>query len=93
MRTIRRSTAFERDLKRMRAGQHGKRLNELLRPVLERLVADLPLPVANRDHPLTGEWSGYRECHVRPDLLLVYAKPDPETLGLVRLGSHSALFG
>jgi mRNA interferase YafQ len=42
---------------------------------------------------LSGQWSGYRECHVKPDLLLIYRKPDPETLRLARLGSHSDLFG
>jgi mRNA interferase YafQ len=42
---------------------------------------------------LTGEWSGYRDCHPKPDLVLIYGKPDAETLDLVRLGSHSELFG
>jgi len=40
-----------------------------------------------------GEWADHRECHLRPDLLLIYRKPNPETLQLVRLGSHSELFG
>jgi mRNA interferase YafQ len=57
------------------------------------LASDRPLPPNNRDHSLTGDWSGYRECHVRPDLLLIYDKPDDDQLRLVRLGSHSDLFG
>jgi mRNA interferase YafQ len=44
-----------------------------------------------RDHPLSGEWAGFRDCHVKPDLVLIYEKPDDETLRLVRLGSHSEL--
>ena len=55
------------------------------------LAADTPLPRKNRDHPLTGEWIAYRDCHVKPDLVLIYRKPDDEVLQLVRLGSHSAL--
>ncbi len=43
------------------------------------------------DHALTGDWSGYRDCHIRPDIVLIYQKPDEETLDLVRLGSHSEL--
>jgi mRNA interferase YafQ len=51
------------------------------------------LPERCRDHSLSGKWKAYRECHLKPDLLLVYRKPDAETLQLVRLGSHSELCG
>jgi len=44
-----------------------------------------------RDHPLTGEWKDHRDCHIRPDLVLIYRVPDAKTLQLVRLGSHSEL--
>ena len=44
-----------------------------------------------RDHPLSGDWAGFRDCHVKPDLVLIYEKPDDTTLRLVRLGSHSEL--
>jgi mRNA interferase YafQ len=47
----------------------------------------------HRDHGLSGEWIDHRECHLKPDLLLIYRKPDAEILQLVRLGSHSELFG
>jgi mRNA interferase YafQ len=56
------------------------------------LVTDEPLPDANRDHSLIGDWIGYRECHIKPDLLLIYKKPDADTLRLARIGSHSELF-
>jgi mRNA interferase YafQ len=93
MRTIRRATAFKRDFKRVSSGAHGRALDGLLGTALASLVRDVPLPDSNRDHALTGPWSGYRECHLRGDLLLIYRKPDPGTLDLARLGSHSELFG
>ena len=43
------------------------------------------------DHPLSGEWSDHRDCHIRPDLILIYRKPDETSLELVRLGSHGEL--
>jgi mRNA interferase YafQ len=55
------------------------------------LAADEPLATRHRDHALTGEWKDHRDCHVRPDLVLIYQKPDDQTLRLVRIGSHSAL--
>jgi YafQ family addiction module toxin component len=45
----------------------------------------------NVDHSLQGEWKDFRDCHVRPDLILIYRKPDDKSLELVRLGSHSEL--
>ena len=49
------------------------------------------LEVKYKDHELTGNWSKFRECHIKPDLLLVYKRNTTELL-LARLGSHSALF-
>ncbi|MFG7405636.1 type II toxin-antitoxin system YafQ family toxin [Klebsiella pneumoniae] len=57
------------------------------------LATDQPLDVRYRDHDLSGDWAGYRECHIKPDLLLIYRKSDADTLRLARLGSHSELFG
>ena len=93
MRTIERSTAFKRDYKRETKGRYRATLDEDFVPVLEALVSDKPLEPRHRDHELSGDWSGYRECHVKPDLLLIYKKPDKDTLRLARLGSHSELFG
>lgn len=94
MRTIERSSAFKRDYKRAKATpRHSKNVDSLLSAVLERLVSDVVLPENNRDHALSGDWAGYRECHVKPDLLLIYRKVDHDILRLARLGSHSELFG
>jgi mRNA interferase YafQ len=93
MRTIERSTAFKRDYKREAKGQHRKGLDDVLVPVLTALANDEQLEPRHRDHDLTGNWSGFRECHIKPDLLLIYSLPDSDTLQLARLGSHSHLFG
>jgi addiction module RelE/StbE family toxin len=50
------------------------------------------LPERFHDHPLTGEYTHHCECHLKPDLLLIYKKPDDQTLRLVRVGSHSEVF-
>jgi mRNA interferase YafQ len=57
------------------------------------LANDDSLEPRRRDHDLSGDWQGYRECHIKPDLLLIYKKSDAATLRLARLGSHSELFG
>jgi mRNA interferase YafQ len=93
MRTIERSTAFKRDYKRIKTTpRYRKNLDSLLSDVLKFLLADKALPERNFDHSLSGNWHGYRECHIKPDLLLIYRKPDQSTLRLARLGSHSELF-
>lgn len=92
MRAIEYATAFKRDYKREAKGRHRTTLDGDLRPVLVALVADQPLDIKYRDHDLVGDWAGYRECHIKPDLLLIYRKAGADTLRLARLGSHSALF-
>ena len=77
----------------MATPRHSKDVGSLLPRILKLLLVDEPLPENNRDHALSGDWTGYRECHVKPDLLLIYRKPDADTLRLARLGSHSELFG
>ena len=91
MRTVRYTGRFKRDYRREKSGRNGRRLDELLMEVVNLLAADTPLPRRNFDHALTGEWSDHRDCHIRPDLVLIYRKPDKESLELVRLGSHSEL--
>jgi len=92
MRRIERSTVFKRDYRRVKAIVRYRDLDDRLVAVLELLINDRPLPARNRDHALSGNWAGYRNCHLWPDLLLIYSKPSPDVLRLVRLGSHSELF-
>ena len=79
------SNRFKKDLKL--AAKRGCDLS-----LLESIV-DQPLPEKNRDHDLTGDYIGFRECHIRPDWLLIY-RVDGEQLMLFlfRTGTHSDLF-
>ncbi|WP_428490893.1 type II toxin-antitoxin system YafQ family toxin [Rhodopila sp.] len=90
MRTVKYTNRFKRDYRREKSGQLGKRLDALLQEVVDLLAAETPLPHRNFDHALTGDWVDHRDCHIRPDLVLIYRKPGDD-LELVRLGSHSEL--
>jgi len=91
MRAIRYSHRFKRDYRREKSAVLGKKLDDLLREALELLVVDAALPARFVDHALTGEWKDHRDCHIRPDLILIYRKPTDDSLELVRLGSNSEL--
>jgi mRNA interferase YafQ len=93
MRRIEPTTAFRRDFKREKRGKHRRDLDSLVSTVISLLAEDKPLPEKNRDHGLGGDWADCRECHLKPDLLLIYRTPEAEVLQLVRMGSHSELFG
>jgi len=82
---------FMRDYKREKKGRYRSTLDFDLHIVLASLLADQPLAGKYRDHALIGNWKDHRDCHVKSDLVLIYQKPDTETLRLVRLGSHSEL--
>ena len=91
MRTIERTTQFRRDYRREARGRHRATLDNSLTAIIVAPMHDQTPAERFRDHPLSGEWAGFRDCHVKPDLVLIYEKPDDETLRLVRLGSHSEL--
>lgn len=88
MKTIRRTSQFKRDVKRMQ--RQGKDLEKLKR-VLESLVKGEGLAPKYRDHVLVGQYKGTRECHIEPDWLLIYELAESEIV-LIRTGSHSDLF-
>jgi mRNA interferase YafQ len=90
MRTIEYTRGFKRDYKREK--RTNQKLDEVLAPVIELLAADAALPERLSDHGLSGTWKGFRDCHVKPDLILIYQK-SKDILSLVRLGSHSEIFG
>jgi mRNA interferase YafQ len=92
MRTIDRQAAFRRDFKREKLSGRYKNFDNMIIEVLTLLAADTPLPERYSDHPLTGNYLGFRECHIKPDLLLIYEKLNIDRLVLARLGSHSELF-
>jgi mRNA interferase YafQ len=82
---------FKQDYKRESKGHHRKTLEYDLKKVLTALSNDKPLDSKNRDHALTGNWKDHRDCHIKPDLVLIYRKPDKNRLQLIRLGSHSQI--
>lgn len=88
MREIVSTSQFKRDYKK-RSRESG--LDDLLTTVIDKLVVGDPLPSKFRDHTLKGGYAGCRECHLKPDLLLIYVQTGDE-LRLIRLGSHSDLF-
>lgn len=91
MRKINYTNKFKRDYKREKKSGHHRTLDTSLTTAIKLLAADEPLPHRNYDHSLTGNWKDHRNCHIKPDLILIYRKSDNDTLDLVRLGSHSEL--
>lgn len=91
MRRIEPTNSFKRDYKRELKGKHKTVLGGEFAELLQQLADDQPLAERLRDHALTSQWSDHRDCHIKPDLVLIYRKPDAETLQLVRIGSHSEL--
>ena len=83
MRTVRYTSRFRRDYRREKSGRHRRRLDAELLETVTMLVRTSRCRAAM--------WRDHRDCHIRPDLILIYRKPDDTSLELVRLGSHSQL--
>ena len=88
MRSIRRTSRFKKDFKRIK--KRGKDLDKFTEAV-SLLLTDSTLPERFEDHELAGNYKGVRDIHIEPDWLLLYEK-HPDELVLVRTGSHSDLF-
>lgn len=82
MRAIEQTSQFKREAK----GPHRPTLASDFVAIVTSLANDQPLAEKHRDHALTGDWKDHRDCHVKPDLVLIYRKPDDAALQLVRLG-------
>ncbi|GHU04671.1 hypothetical protein FACS1894205_3280 [Alphaproteobacteria bacterium] len=91
MRRVGRSKLFMKNYAKKARTMGEETLERLFVPVLAALANDQPLEPRYHDHALIGNWKDHRDCHIRPDLVLIYRKPDADTLQLVRLGSHSEL--
>jgi mRNA interferase YafQ len=91
MRTIEHTTQFKKDYKREAKGQHRATLAQDFLSTVNALANDQLLAERHHDHALAGEWKDHRDCHIKPDLVLIYRKPDERRLQLVRLGSHAEL--
>ena len=91
MRVVKQTSQFKRDLKREAKGLHRTVLAQNFTELVRMLACDEPLAEKYRDHALAGEWNDHRDCHIKPDLVLIYKKIDDAELQLVRLGSHSEI--
>ena len=89
MKRLKPSTQYKKDYKRFR--NNPKKLEKLFK-ILELLKNELPIPEENFPHRLKGQYSGYMECHIEGDFLLIWFDPETDEIDLVRLGSHSELF-
>lgn len=87
MRKISRTNRFKRNF-----AKHAD-ISEAFIEVLYLLLNDQPLPAKYCDHALVGEFVGFRDCHIKPDLVLIYRKVNDDILELLDIGSHSQLFG
>jgi mRNA interferase YafQ len=83
------STQFKKDFKKI-TKRPIQEIVEVGR-VISMLQRGEPLSEKHVDHPLVGNWQGFRDCHVMPDLVLIYRLNDG-VLQLARIGSHSELF-
>ena len=87
---IKNTTQSKKDYKL--AKRRGLDIN-LLKEIISKLANGDPLEPKHKDHPLSGNWAGHRECHIQPDWLLVYRyEDDVLVLTLTRTGTHSDLF-
>lgn len=86
---IKLTARFERDFAKRIAGTH---LDAEFEALLNLLVSGAALPAKYRDHPLKGDRGGVRDCHLRPDIVLLYSRSE-NLLKLVRIGTHADLFG
>ena len=88
--TVKPTSQFKKDYKL--AMKRGLDIS-LLEDIIAKLALGESLPEKNRDHALSGNWNGYRECHILPDWLLIYKLEDNVLiLTLARTGTHSNLF-
>jgi len=90
MRVINQTARFKSDLKRLLKGRYRVIIQEELLALINQLAQDELLAEKFCDHALINDWKDHRDCHLRPDLILIYRKIEDE-LHLVRMGTHSEL--
>lgn len=90
MKKLKASSQYKKDYKRFR--NNPKKVEKLFK-ILNLLKNELPIPEENRPHLLIGNYAGHMECHIEGDFLLIWFDPKSDEIILVRLGSHSDLFG
>lgn len=90
MKKLRFSSQYKKDAKRFR--NQPQKMAKVVE-ILQMLQNEEPIPKIYRPHMLSGNYSGCMECHVEGDFLLIWIDETENTIGVLRLGSHSELFG
>lgn len=90
MKELRFSTQYKKDAKRFR---NQPQKMEKVAEILRKLRDEEPIPEINHPHMLAGNYAGCMECHIEGDFLLIWIDENEKTVGVLRLGSHSELFG
>lgn len=90
MKVLKPTKQYKKDYKRFR--RNPQKVAKLFK-ILKLLEEEKPIPEENYPHKLTGNYAGHMECHIEGDFLLIWLDPDTDQISLVRLGSHSELFG
>ena len=90
MKTIRKTTQFKKDFKKIK--NNNNKINALLE-IVRKLANGETIPAEFDPHPLTGNYKNHMECHIESDFLLIWFDKNADEIKLVRLGSHSELFG
>ena len=90
MKTIRNTTQFKKDFKKIK--NNTNKINAILE-IVRMLANGETIPAEFDPHPLTGNYKNHMECHIESDFLLIWFDKDADEIKLVRLGSHSELFG
>ncbi len=88
------SNQYKKDLKKIfKSGSRLKSRKSTIEHVVDLLLSNKKLDTKYKDHALAGQWKGYRDCHIEPDLVMVYfLDNNDKILELTRIGSHSELF-
>ncbi len=90
MKNLRPSSQYKKDLKRIR--NDSKKIEVLLK-ILSMLENEIPIPPKYKPHKLSNDYAGCFECHIQSDYLLIWIDEETNDIDLVRIGSHSELFG
>lgn len=90
MKEVRKTSQFKKDFKRFK---NNKKFLCILLGVVKLLAEGKEIPDKYAPHPLKGNWENYMECHIENDSLLIWYDKEKDVVELVRLGSHSELFG
>ncbi|MCM1169023.1 MAG: type II toxin-antitoxin system YafQ family toxin [Bacteroides sp.] len=90
MKRLHPTSQYKKDYKRYR--NKPAQIKQLFE-ILEKLQYEELIPEVHKPHMLTGDYAGCMECHIESDFLLIWFDPDTEEIDLLRLGSHSELFG